>query len=563
MITRHKIFLREIIANYFGVNEKELCELGDVSDKTLKSDLQAIQNILDEYGLSLCLESNRIYIPFEEKNAFIDAYEDIISKDEKQLLASEAMERKMFILTYLTRSEGYISMNILADKLYVSKSSISPLVHELQEEIPKLVPSIKMDISGRKGVRICASEKEIRELLVRTFIQTEGLAVENVYFLNYLEDDLKDKLSQVVDVIDNFLNSHHVFMANNNVSKIIMHTMIIVQRTRHKMYLDEKDIDNDLIFEDYSKALKEIGLEVSSRELSCLPLQTYNRYHIENPLSSKIIKEFVEFVNNEYKTEIIRENEVEPLTAHLDELLKKGIHSSDMKEFVFDQMLQRLLSAYLLCGILCDLIYKYTGMVLDEENRAYMAMHVQSLYRKHLIIKENILLYDSNIPQCDMIKTDLEKHFGSKADISPVYVRWDIEKKLSEKNYAIILSTKSVLGSFDNVPFLKINPFVTNVDYDAINMIVYKNRPVVVKQATYDDDCMCFNGIRVKLDREIVYINGYYLMSSINDILDTAVYEFTYSNRHFFVLNYNLNDSFIVYHRLINRFGQMMKNKQI
>ena len=111
--------------------------------------------------------------------------------------------------------------------------------------------------------------------------------------------------------------------------------------------------------------------------------------------------------------------------------------------------------------------------------------------------------------------------------------------------------------------FLKINPFVTNVDYDAINMIVYKNRPVVVKQATYDDDCMCFNGIRVKLDREIIYINGYYLMSSINDILDTAVYEFTYSNRHFFVLNYNLNDSFIVYHRLINRFGQMMKNKQI
>ena len=545
------------------MSEKELCELGNVTEKTLKSDLQAIQSSLNEYGLSLCMESNRIYIPFEEKNAFIDAYEDIISKDEKQLLASEAMERKMFILTFLTRSEGYISMNILADKLYVSKSSISPLVHELEDEIPKLVPSVKMDISGRKGVRICASEKEMRELLVRAFIQKEGLAIENIYFLNYLEDDLKDKLSQLIDVIDDFLNNHHVFMANNNVSKIIMHTMVIVQRTRHKLYLDEKDVNNDLIFEEYSKALKEIGLEVPSRELSCLPLQTYYRYHIENPLSSKIIKEFVEIVNKEYKTEIIKEDEVEPLTAHLDELLKKGIRSSDMKEFVFDQMLQRLLSAYLLCGTLCDLIYKYTGIVLDEENRAYMAMHIQSLYRKHLVIKENILLYDSNIPQCDMIKIDLEKHFGSKADISPVYVRWDIEKKLSEKNYAIILSTKSVLGSFDNVPFLKINPFVTNVDYDAINMIVYKNRPVVVKQATYDDDCMCFNGIRVKLDREIVYINGYYLMSSINDILDTAVYEFTYRNRHFFVLNYNLNDSFIVYHRLINRFGQMMKNKQI
>ena len=563
MITRHKIFLREIISTYFGISESELCELGNVSEKTLKSDLQTIQNVLNEYGLSLRIESNTVYIPFEEKNDFLNAYDDIISKDEKQLLASEAEERKMFILNYLTRTEGYISMNILADKLYVSKSSISPLVHELQEEVPKLVPSISMSISGRKGVRISASEKEMRELLVKTFVQKEGLAVENVYFLNYLEDDLKEKLNKLVRVIDEFLNKHHVFMANKNISKIIIHTMVIIQRSRHGMYLDEKDVNDGLVFKDFANALKEIGLEVPERELSCLPLQTYNRYFIENPLSNKIVKEFVEIINNEYKTEIIREEEVEPLTAHLDELLKKRVQSSDMKEFAFDQMLQRLLSAYLLCGTLCDLIYKYTGLVLDEENRSYMAMHVQSLYRKHLIIQENMLLYDSNISQCDMIKTDLEKHFGSKANVSPVYVRWDIEKKLSENNYAIILSTKSILGSFDGVPFLKIKPFLTSNDYDAINTIVYKNRPVVIKQAMYGNDCMCFNGACVRLNREIVYINGYYLMGSINDELETAVYEFRYKNNRFFVFNYNSMDNFLIYHRLINRFGQMMKNKQI
>lgn len=563
MITRHKIFLREIIANYFGMSEKELCELGNVTEKTLKSDLQAMQNILNEYGLSLMVDSNNVYIPFEEKDEFLNAYEDIISKDEKQLLASEAEERKMFILTYLTRTEGYISMNILADKLYVSKSSISPLVHELQEEIPKLVPTITMSISGRKGVCISASEKEMRELLVRAFVQKESLAVENVYFLNYLEDDLKEKLSQLVDVIDVFLDKHHVFMANKNVCKIIIHTMVVVQRSRHGLCLDENDVNNNSIFIDYAKALKEIGLDVSSRELSCLPLQTYNRYYIENPLSNKIVKEFIEIINNEYKTEIIKEEEAEPLTAHLDELLKKGIQSSDMKEFVFDQMLQRLLSAYLLCGTLCDLIYKYTGFILDEENRTYMAMHVQSLYRKHLVIEENILLYDSNIPQCEMIKTDLEKHFGSKANISPVYVRWDIEKKLSEKKYAIILGTESVLGSFNHVPFLKIKPFLTNDDYDAINTIVYKNRPVVIKKTMYENDSMNVDGFNVKLDREIVYINGYYLMSSINSNLETGVYEFIYKDNHFFVFNYNLNDPFLTYHHLINRFGQMMKNKQI
>ena len=50
---------------------------------------------MQKYGLFLREEKNRLWIPFEEKEAFLNAYEEIIQEDDQQLLASEYEERKI------------------------------------------------------------------------------------------------------------------------------------------------------------------------------------------------------------------------------------------------------------------------------------------------------------------------------------------------------------------------------------------------------------------------------------------------------------------------------------
>lgn len=565
MINRQKNFLREIIASYFGASEKELCAQGSITEKTLKSDLQMIQNALKKYQLALYEKDDRIFIPFEKKEEFLNAYEEIILEDEGQTLGSESEERKIYILSYLCRSNGYISMNMLADKLYVSKTSVSGIVHELEKEIPQLVPTASITISSRKGMRLDADEKAIRELLVRTFVKGEGQATENRHLLNYLENEYQAKLFNVQEIVNAFLYEHHFVLSNENIVKLIAHTMIIAQRTDHGCFLEDIYVKEDSIFKEYAKALKKADIHISYKELSSLPLTSLNRSVIKNPLAYKIISEFIEWINNEYQEDILYLNEAESLIAHLDDLLKKGSRSTQYHDFTVDQMLQRLLSAYLLCGKLCELISSYAHIELNDENRAYMAMHVQGLYRKHIVIHENMLLYESNIPQCNMMKTDLEKHFGSKATITPVNVRFDIEKRLSEKHYALILGTKSILGSFGSVPFLKIHPFINNEDYEAIDQIVYKNRPVDIFKGEWleSENAIVCQNVKVKLNREIICIKNYYMMASLCDELESVVVEAKWKGQRFFLFNYNSKDSFLVYHRMINRFGQMMKEQKV
>lgn len=565
MISRQKMILREIIANYFGESEENLCKMGDITSKTFKSDMQIIEKALDKYHLKINEKDNRYFIPFELKKDYLKAYEEIIEEDEKQVLALENTERKIRILIDLCKIDCYLSMNLLADNLYVSKTSVSSLIHELEEEIPAKVKEAKLEVSGRKGVKLIASEKQRRELLVRFFAMDESKVKSNRFLLMYLEEKNINKIEPVIRAVSHFLRINNFEISNSNIDKLIMHVLIILQRQEHNCYLDKQDVIFSPLYDDLKDELKKENIEIKTDELSSLPLLRLNRAVLVNPIVNDILKEFAEEIKEEYHTDILRLDDTKSLASHIDEIVSKGLSSYVKKDFVLEQMLQRLLNAYLICGNLCKIIKKYTGMDIDNEHRFYMAMHIQWLYRKNICVNEKMLLYDSNISECEMIKIDLEKHFGSKATIIPVNIRWEINQILKENQIAIILSTSSILDDFGNVPFLKINSFLSDEDYRFIDKIVYKNKDVKVMKAQYDEETNIFtyNNKELSLDNEIVEINNILFTHTVNSNLPMAVFEVIKDEKRLFVFNYNLENGFLKYHRMVNSFGQMIKEKKI
>lgn len=565
MISRQKMILREIIANYFGESEEKLCKMGDITSKTFKSDMQIIEKALDKYHLKINEKDNRYFIPFELKKDYLKAYEEIIEEDEKQVLALENTERKIRILIDLCKTDCYLSMNLLADNLYVSKTSVSSLIHELEEEIPAKVKEAKLEVSGRKGVKLIASEKQRRELLVRFFAMDESTVKSNRFLLMYLEEKNINKIEPVIRAVSHFLRINNFEISNSNIDKLIMHVLIILQRQEHNCHLDKQDVIFSPLYDDLKDELKKENIEIKTDELSSLPLLRLNRAVLVNPIVNDILKEFAEEIKEEYHTDILRLDDTKSLASHIDEIVSKGLSSYVKKDFVLEQMLQRLLNAYLICGNLCKIIKKYTGMDIDNEHRFYMAMHIQWLYRKNICVNEKMLLYDSNISECEMIKIDLEKHFGSKATIIPVNIRWEINQILKENQIAIILSTSSILDDFGNVPFLKINSFLSDEDYRFIDKIVYKNKDVKVMKAQYDEETNIFtyNNKELSLDNEIVEINNILFTHTVNSSLPMAVFEVIKDEKRLFVFNYNLENGFLKYHRMVNSFGQMIKEKKI
>ncbi len=127
MNTRQKNFLREIIASYYGATEEELCALGEISEKTLKSDLQVITSELEAHQLHLRLDHDRIYIPFQQKEEFLNCFDEIMRQDENMETGAEVPERKLMILISLCKSDDFVSMNLLADRFYIFPRQLYPV----------------------------------------------------------------------------------------------------------------------------------------------------------------------------------------------------------------------------------------------------------------------------------------------------------------------------------------------------------------------------------------------------------------------------------------------------
>ena len=58
-------------------------------------------------------------------------------------------------------------------------------------------------------------------------------------------------------------------------------------------------------------------------------------------------------------------------------------------------------------------------------------------------------------------------------------------------------------------------------------------------------------------------INGLLMSHIVFEELPTAVFEVKKANKRLFVFNYNKETAFLKYHRMVNSFGQMIKEHKI
>ena len=84
-------------------------------------------------------------------------------------------------------------------------------------------------------------------------------------------------------------------------------------------------------------------------------------------------------------------------------------------------------------------------------------------------------------------------------------------------------------------------------------------------KAQYDEETNIFtyNNKELSLDNEIVEINNILFTHTVNSNLPMAVFEVIKDEKRLFVFNYNLENGFLKYHRMVNSFGQMIKEKKI
>ncbi|TQI68299.1 PTS sugar transporter subunit IIA [Clostridium sp. KNHs216] len=162
MKLRQKLLLDKI-DQMGSVDLSELAECFFVSEKTIRNDIQEINDYMKKQNNQLCFEISDGMVAFigDEGSKMTIRQHDAV--DNYYLYKLSGEERVFMIIAQLICSDSYITIDQLANQLYVSRGTINSDLLRIKQWCKN--NNINIQFIKSKGIRMEESEKKKREIL--------------------------------------------------------------------------------------------------------------------------------------------------------------------------------------------------------------------------------------------------------------------------------------------------------------------------------------------------------------------------------------------------------------
>lgn len=456
MFTRRQTtLLSYLISNSEGIPGKDLSNLLDVSLKTVQLEVKKINQILkDEERIIFIPKKGYVIenISTETKNQIITA----INQDKNKLADSYRINK---IITILLFEKSYISMEKLAERLFISKSAVNSDLSILRRLKIVDTDEAKLEISLNKGLRIHASESTKRYMLSK--VLTNDFDLDILLLSNYniniieLENNLLKILSEAfikydyivsgesLQVFKNYLlisiiRNKYGFNIEENHSKLKIVTIMqhIFDRIREKLGFSF----------DFSEMIYN---QNKLNELNLLNNEDISNGYLETNLNC-FIKKIKEDLGIDFKYKGQLKN---MFLLHMQKLLIRIENNHDNTNFLKREINRKYpMSAH----IISEYFIPIFKLPIPESEISHLVLYIGS----EIEIKENklkvIFISDFNASVIYNSKIKMEDNFRNLIkiiDIVPLYV-FNARKESLKNQYDIIITTEREIVLYDSQAIL-------------------------------------------------------------------------------------------------------------
>ena len=132
---------------------KELSEIVNVTDRTIKSDIRELNNLAYDLGARIISHKGRGYcLEVEDEEVFKNAYEQLEYHFYSNYVNDDVIENRVIdILRLLVTSDDYMTVDDIADEIFVAKSSIREEMAEVNHILELFNLSLKKKNDERKN----------------------------------------------------------------------------------------------------------------------------------------------------------------------------------------------------------------------------------------------------------------------------------------------------------------------------------------------------------------------------------------------------------------------------
>lgn len=405
---------------------KEISKLMQVSDRTIRSDIDAINRYYEQPIIESNLRSG--YHIRDEINVTLPTA-------QKFIIPQTPQERCVYIIRVLLFEKKELNLMDLQDQVFISGYSIDNDIKRIKK-ILENYNDLKL-IRSKNHIHLEGSEDEMRKLYKDLLTEeTQG----NFLNLNKLSSMFKGfDLLKVKDIMENILKEYNYRIREMAIPMLMIHIGVAIERMLHHNYIKTSrgtDLENtkeyQIAKEFFNRVSKIVRIDINENEVELLALLLMgkNSMNLQNDLVSayskhgynvnELVSQIIESIKSDYDIDFSKDVDLRSgIALHLQGLVErknKNIHIDNM-------YLQELKKKYPLVFELSirvgEILNEELGIDISENELGFLALHLGAAYERthnHQHYKA-IMIYPVDQAFGDILLKKVDFLFNERMDV--------------------------------------------------------------------------------------------------------------------------------------------------
>ncbi len=483
--------------------QEELARRFDVSTRTVRTDINALNEILLHYGAQFVHQRGsgyRLDITDESRFAALEQQQDMRSNT----LPRTARDRVVHLLLRFLAQDEACKLDDIADGWFVSRASLQSDMAEVREIAAKY--GLTIESKPHHGMRLFGSENAVRACLANMLFQFQSgddflpelhaLALPGVDLLQ-----LREQLHAVIQ-------QHQIRMTDEGEQHLMIYCGIIVQRIRAGHLLGEFSAS------DVEPALKlaaaqmieilqrQTGCEIPQAELDYLSVQIAARRMTDGANlqpggqdeNRALVDYILGFINDRYNYDLREDEQLRSdLLSHIATMMTRAKYQINMPNPLLEHIKQHYPLAYDVTLAAVSSWEKDVPYTITDNEIGYLVLHIGVGLERHYDIgyerhPQALLVCDSGISTVRLLEAKIKREFPQlmvrQVDSLREY------EKLEQIEEDFVISTVKVAEK--NKPVVLVAPFPTSFQLEQLakQVLIDRTRPYMMDKF-FDETHFC------------------------------------------------------------------------
>lgn len=516
----------------------EIAEDISMSGKTVRNYLKELQDELSQKGIKLMKKPNvGVYLDISEGKREILKGKLAVDYKERESYSPE--HRRSYILKTLLKNKNTYTIQLLADDLYCSKSTIVNDLTYVQKWIEDRTLILRR--KQNQGLWIEGDERDYRKAMMDLFFEIKEHEIQSsedeiekldyrIDFINYKKIKQlfpKIDLYGIQNIIQKAEERLGYFFTDQAFINLITHIAMTIERVKNDKEIKMEKKSLNTLKQQYefqvakwviSKLGEIFNLNFPEDEIGYISVHMLgakiqeniydNNYHVllntQNEEYIGIAKEIISLAGEILSVDLSNDKLLlSALVLHLRPTIVRLRHGLKLRNPMLGRIKNEYTSIFGAAWACSSIFEKKLGVAINEDEVGYIAMHLAVAVGRQSNMIKTIIVCSSGIGTSQLIKNRLEKSFKELDIAACLPLNCLSEELMNEAD--LIIST--VHGIKNNPKVVYVSTLLSEKDIlkikDSIDILVK------VASRKEDDDQSSFDhsNVRDVIDKELCFID--------------------------------------------------------